>query len=118
MSSFGRAAVLRSLRRHRRTGKVTTATLYARTVGTDDFQAVPWANAYLSPVSSQTGLGGDGYPSQTTTLYLWQVGETSAPKVDYRVSVSGNTYLIVGIQTRLNADTGYALHDCTVTDRV
>ena len=118
MSFNGRPSVLRSLRKHRRTGKVTSAVLKPRTAGTDDTSSVTYANAYLAPVGSVTGLGGDGYPSQTTTLYLWQVGEATAPKVDYKAVISGNTWLIVAITTRLNADSGYALHDCTVTDHV
>lgn len=118
MSFNGRPSVLRSLRKHRRTGKVTSATLHVRTAGTDDFADVVYTNAYLAPVGSVTGLGGDGFPSQTTTLYLWQVGESTAPKVDNKATISGNTWLIVAITTRLNADSGYALHDCTVTDHV
>src|SRR4051812_8846682 len=118
MSTFGRPTVLRSLRRHRRTGKVVAATLKRRTAGTDDFESISYANAYLAPVDSMTGLGGDGYPAQTTTLYLWQVGETRAPRVDDKLTVSGNTWIVVAVRTRLNADSGYAVHDCTVTDRV
>jgi hypothetical protein len=112
---YGLRTVLADLRKHRRTGKVVSATL---TRGPAFTTTQAYANAYVAPVGGTSGLGGDGYPSQTTTAYLWQLGETYVPRPDDRLAVGGNTWLVVAVTTRLNADTGYAVHDCTVTDKL
>jgi len=108
---YGRSTVLRSLARMRRTGKVNAATLYVRASG-DTFTAVTYANCYLSPVASSSGLGGGGSPSSSTTGYLWQIGESTAPSADDKLrDADGNYWLILGVTTRQNADSGFAVHD-------
>lgn len=119
MSSFGRPAVLRALRRHRRTGKVTTAILYRRTAGTDAFDTTQtYANAYLYPTNISTGLGGDGYPASSATAVLWQLGETLTPLVDDKLRIANETFAVLSVQTELNADAGFAVHVLQLSDEV
>lgn len=116
---YGRSTVLRSLARMRRTGKVNAATLYRRTAGTDAFDtAQAYANAYLYPTNTSTGLGGDGFPANSARAVLWQIGETLAPNVDDRLRIDGETFAVTGVETRQNADAGFAIHDLRLSDEV
>ncbi len=109
---FGRISVLSTMRKQ--PGRVS-ATLHRRTAG-DSFDDYAYADAYLHPVHGATGLSGDGFPSQTTTAVLYQHGETVVPRADDRITISGNTWLVVAVASRLAKDTGYGVHDCTVND--
>ena len=95
--------------------KRTAGTLRVRT-GTDTFTNVAYSNTYVEPVTETSGLGGGGYPTTRTTGTLWQLGEGTAPSTDDLFLDSNNvSWLIVGVRTRLNGDSGYAAHDLTLT---
>jgi len=113
MSGFyGRRTVLRDLNKHRRTGKVTSATL-KRNSGLSD---LAWANVYVWPVRETTGLGGGGNANLETTIVAWRVGEADMPRVDDRWVVGADTWNVRTADRRLNADeaAGYAVYDCGV----
>lgn len=116
MSFFGSESVVRARDRHLAlTGKLLPGTLRVRGSG-DTFTDIPWANAYLAPVSEMTGLGTDGPAVQTATGYLFQIGESDRPRVDdVFVDSTGTSWLIKSVVCRLNADSGYSLNDCTFT---
>lgn len=111
---YGLQSVIASRNKHIATGKViTSAVLKVRGSG-DTYTSVPYANAYVWPVQDVTGLP-DNQAVQHTTIVLWQMGETTAPVSDDQITEGGNTWLVTSVTTRLNADTNYAVHDCTVS---
>lgn len=109
---YGQRTVLRDLSKHRRTGKVTSATL-KRNSGVGD---LAWANVYVWPIREATGLGGGGNANQNTTITAWRVGESDLPRADDRWAVGSDVWNIDTVTRRLNADeaTGFAVYDCQV----
>ncbi len=94
--------------------KRAAGTLRVRAAG-DTFANVPYANTYTEPISETTALGTGGTPTATTTATLWQLGESAAPSTDdLFLDAAGIIWLIVGVRTRLNGDSGYAAHDLTL----
>lgn len=120
MAILGRVAVIRRRMSMQRTRKPVTATLLRRGAGDDFSVTQTYAHAYLYPVDGTTGLGGEGYPSLNAQAVLYQEGEAIVPRADDRLTIpaGGNTYLIVGVHTSMNADAGYAIHALTLTDQV
>lgn len=108
-----REKVIRSRELHQlRQQKIYTATLLIRAAGgTTTNQA--YAYCYVNPISEDTGLASGGTPNYSANIELFQEGETYAPRVDDAITVNGVTYRINSVRTRLNADTGYAIHDLT-----
>lgn len=111
MSQYGRSTVQRSLRRMKRTGKVHPATLYVRGAS-DTFTAVSYANCYVQPIAQSSALDTGGSPNSSATANLWQIGESSVPSADDKLrDADGDTWLILSVVTRQNADAGFAIHD-------
>lgn len=109
---FGHRTVLADLRKHLRTGKVTSATLLSRTPP-DTFASVSYSYCYVPPIDEGTAYG-TGYEAQAATLTLWQLGEATPPRSEDRLAdAAGRTWEIVGVRTRLNADANFAVHDLT-----
>jgi hypothetical protein len=110
---FGKTSVRATLRMHKAsTGKVQSGTLKVRGAS-DTFTEVTWNNAYLEPAGEQTGLDG-GAATVQTTGQLWQTGEAYGPRVDdIYVDSSSVSWLITFVRTSRNADSGYAVHQCS-----
>jgi len=111
---YGSSSVIASKQKHLATGKVITSAVLKVRSTADTFTSVPYANAYVYPIREQSTYGGDGAASQQTTIVLWQIGESSAPSTDDQIVANSQTWLILAVDSRLAADTGYAVHDCTV----
>lgn len=109
---YGRRTVLRDLAKHRRTGKVTSATLHRNSGGGD----LAWANVYVWPTHETTGVGGGGNVNMETTVTAWRVGETDMPRADDRLEVGADVWNVAKVTRRLNADeaSNFAVYDCTV----
>lgn len=107
---YGQRTVLRDLAKHRRTGKLVTATL-KRNSG---FSDIAYANVYVWPTNETTGVGGGGNADQRTTISAYRVGEADAPRADDRWTVGVTTWNIESVTSRLNADeaNGFAVYDC------
>lgn len=112
---YGAASVIASRNKHIATGKVITSAVLKVRGSADTYTSVPYANAYVWPVQDVTGLP-DNQAVQHTTIVLWQMlsGEV-APVSDDQITIGSDTWLVVSVLTRLNADTNYAVHDCTVS---
>jgi hypothetical protein len=120
---YGRSTVLRDLRKHQRTGKVRGGTLRVRE-NADTTTSTVWANYYLAPVAEDTGVGQNGAPAKSATLYLWRVGEAAEPRPDDVFREAGVTsdtavgaWTVRAVTRRLDADVadGFAVYDCQVT---
>lgn len=112
---YSRTSVRALLRMHKAsTGKVFAATLTPQ----DGSGAVSYSNCYIWPVTETTARGGVGAPDEQTTGVLWQVGETTEPRVDDSLTDSlDRTWIINQVTTKLNADTNYAVHDLALSRR-
>ena len=111
---YGAASVIASRDKHLATGKVVTSV----TLNTVTGSSVSYANAYVWPVTESSAFGGEGAATQSTTIVLWQIGETIRPHADDTITdADSNVWLIQSITTRLNADDNYAVHDCNVVRR-
>lgn len=110
---YGLSSVIASRDKHLATGKVITTAVLRVRGAVDTFTSVTYANAYIWPITETTGLP-DGQATQQTTGVLWQMGETTAPRVDDKLLLGSDNWLIVQVFTRLNADTDYAVHDLTL----
>ena len=118
---YGKDSVLRSLLYFQRTGKITTSgTLKKRTSGDTFGTTVAWGNLYVWPQQELTGLGADGYPNRQSSIVMWRINESYAPSPDDHLVIGADTYLILTVTTRLNADGGesYAVYDLTCTDGI
>jgi hypothetical protein len=110
---YGYRSVVATLKKHRRTAKITSGTLKVR--GSDDGTTdVSWANLYVYPEDEATGMGAGGHPDITTQIVLYRTGETSKPRPDDKLTVGSDTYLLTRVASRLNADESrhYAVYDC------
>lgn len=98
----------------RKQPKKTTVGHYRRTSG-DTFAAVINFSGYVYPVTEKSGLSGSGASVQSTTIVLYQMGETYAPSAeDKLVDSTGRTWLIDSLNSRMNEDANWGIHDCTV----
>lgn len=106
-----RDKVIAARRLHQlRQEKIYTAVLGIRAAdGSTTNQA--YSYCYVQPVNESTGVGSGGVPSYAASIELFQEGEANAPRVDDTIAVNGVTYRINSVRTRLNADSGYAIHD-------
>lgn len=94
------------------TGKLlTTATLVLNNGSSTN---VSYSNVYLYPETEVTAMGQGGTTNATTTIVVFQIGESTAPRPDDYWSISGVSYQILNVQTSHNADANYARHDCGV----
>jgi hypothetical protein len=112
---YGAESVIASRDKHLNTGDVYAGTLRVRaSAGT--FTSVAWANYYLDPEVEQSALGGGGIEPLAATLYLWQIGETTAPRPDdCFLDADGETWLLTSVKSRLTADADHGVHDCRAT---
>jgi hypothetical protein len=113
MSGFlGRDSVERARDRARdHFGKVTSGTLV---MNDGSSTPVSYSNVYVAPVTESSALGGSGSPSQSARVYAFQMGETGGiPRADDLWTIDGVSYLIASVTTRCNADSNYAVHDCS-----
>lgn len=114
---YGHRTVLADLRKHLRTGKVIAATLKVRGAN-DATTSIAFAYAYKWPQTERTGVGGPGYPTNLGRVTLWRWGETSRPRPDDKLTLSGDSteYQILAVTPRLNADesNNCAVYDCDV----
>ena len=111
---YGVRSVMADYKKHvKGTGKVVTATLYVRSV--DAYPTTETYQGYFPPDTDSTALGRGGMPLSTSSVVLWQMGQTNAPRPDDNIAgPDAKRFLIVSVQTRLNADTGYAVHECSL----
>lgn len=111
---YGYRTVVASRNKHRRTGKVTTATLTLNGVSTPT--SVSYANAYIWPYAEANSLDGSGRPVTATTIVLWRLGESQAPRVHDTLAADGHDWLVLDVTSRLNADetNNFAVYDCRV----
>jgi hypothetical protein len=110
VSFLGRETVQRARKRAARFGKLVSGTLV---MNDGSSTAVTYANLYVAPVNESSALGGNGSPTQSATVYAFQMGETGGyPRADDSWTIAGVSYLIHAVTTRCNADSDYAVHDC------
>jgi hypothetical protein len=111
---YGIRSVLADYKKHLRgTGKVVTSSLYVRLV--DAFPTTETYQSYYPPDTESTALGRGGMPLNTVQVTLWQMGQTNAPRPDDNIAgPDGKRFLVVSVQSRLNADAGYGVHECSL----
>lgn len=114
MGFFGKQSVIATWKKQ---PKKTTSSLVRRTSG-DTYATGVDFQSYVAPVQEMTGLGGDGSPTQSTTIYLYRLGQSVGPSVEDKIVDSrGNTWLIQSVSPRLNEheeSDGYCVYDCQV----
>ncbi len=112
MGFFGKESVLEA---YDKQPKKTTSSLVKRTSGDTYATGVPF-QSYVAPIQQMTGLSGDGSPTDSTTIYLYRLGQTVKPSVEDKIVDSfGNTWLIQSVNSRLTENEvsdGYAVYDC------
>lgn len=114
MRFYGRESVIEMRMMHQEdTGKVMAGSLKVKGSG-DSQTSVAYSYLYVWPQSEHTGIGEGGMPSIHGRITAFQEGESSAPRADDAWVINSTTYLILSVQTSLNADTGYAVHECDV----
>jgi hypothetical protein len=101
----------------RRLHQMQQQKIYAATLGVRQSNGTTtdeeYDYCYVNPIDEATGLGGGGASYYAANIELFQEGQTYAPRVDDTLTVNGVTYRINSVRTRLNADSGYAIHDMT-----
>lgn len=113
MGFFGKQSVISTWRKQ---PKKTSSSLVRRTSGDTYATGVPFYS-YVAPVQEMTGLSGDGSPTQSTTIYLYRLGQSVGPSVEDKIVDSqSRVWLIQSVNTRLDADIadGYCVCDCQV----
>ena len=91
--------------------KIYTAVLGIRSSTGTTATTQAYDYCYVNPIDETTGLGAGGTSAYMASIELFQEGQTTAPRVDDTLTVNGIVYRINSVRTRLNADTGYAIHD-------
>lgn len=99
---------------HAQVGKLYAGTLRVRTTPTS-FTSVAWGGYYMEPIDENSALGTGGVEPRRAMIHLYQRGETSTPRPDDQfVDKDSKTWLFNAVSGgRLDADTGFAVFDCS-----